>query len=90
MGWAGGDPCCRICLSGRILPWPAVMGSWPGAVPHKFTDTAPPPPPAGREHSQPLCQLSAFLEPVTLLLCVQGARVSRPMVVHKVPSWPRA
>ena len=38
-----GDPCCRICLAGRILPWPTVMGSWLGAVPRNFTGTAPHP-----------------------------------------------
>ena len=98
MRWGGGGwgSFCRICLSGRILPWPAVVGSWLGAVPHKFTDTAHrhrhthTHTPAGREHSQSLCQSIEFLEPVILLLYVQGARVSRLTAACKVPSWHRA
>lgn len=66
-----GDPCCRICLSGRILPWPAVMGSGWGQC--RATSLAlPPTPRAGLTHSGELRALG----PVRTRVLVSAERLS--------------
>lgn len=66
-----GDPCCRICLSGRILPWPAVMGSGWGQC-RAPSLALPPTPCAGLSHSGELRALG----PVRTRVLVSAERLS--------------